>query len=65
MASSGKWIRSSFIWLALALVIVVIIVLFFRSSSDATPVDVSTLLNNLQTDILTASSTRSQSARTR
>jgi cell division protease FtsH len=51
MASSGKWLRSSFLWLILAAVIVVIIVLLFRSSSDSTSVDVSTLLNDLQTDI--------------
>src|SRR5579871_2322009 len=51
MASSGKWVRNSFIWLIIMLVIVVIIVLFFHSSSDTTTVDVSTLLNDLQTDI--------------
>ena len=51
MASSGKWVRNSFIWLIIMLVIVVIIVLFFHSSSDTTTVDVSTLLNDLQSDI--------------
>ncbi|HEV2581521.1 MAG TPA: AAA family ATPase, partial [Ktedonobacteraceae bacterium] len=51
MASSGKWIRSSFIWLVLAAVIVVIIILFFRTSTNSNQVDVSSLLNDLQTDI--------------
>src|SRR2546429_7162175 len=51
MTSSGKWLRNSFIWLVLALVIVLIIVLFFHSSSDTTSVNVSTILNDIQTDI--------------
>ena len=51
MTSSGKWLRNSFIWLVLALVIILIIVLFFRSSSDTTSVNVSTILNDIKTDI--------------
>ncbi len=51
MTSSGKWLRNSFIWLILALVIVLIIVLFFHSGSDATQVNVSTILNDIKTDI--------------
>ena len=51
MTSSGKWLRNSFIWLILALVVVLIIVLFFRSGSDATQVNISTILNDIKTDI--------------
>src|SRR5690242_17937020 len=51
MTSSGKWLRNSFIWLILALVVVLIIVLFFHSGSDATQVNVSTILNHIKTDI--------------
>ncbi len=51
MTSSGKWLRNSFIWLILALVVVLIIVLFFHSGSDATQVNVSTILNDIKTDI--------------
>ncbi|HEU0001129.1 MAG TPA: ATP-dependent zinc metalloprotease FtsH [Ktedonobacteraceae bacterium] len=51
MTSSGKWLRNSFIWLILALVIVLIIVLFFRTGSDTTQVNISTILNDIKTDI--------------
>jgi cell division protease FtsH len=51
MTSSGKWLRNSFIWLILALVVVLIIVLFFHSGSDTTQVNVSTILNDIKTDI--------------
>ena len=51
MTSSGKWLRNSFIWLILALVIVLIIVLFFHAGSDTTQVNISTILNNIKTDI--------------
>ncbi|HLX59236.1 MAG TPA: AAA family ATPase, partial [Ktedonobacteraceae bacterium] len=51
MASSGKWLRNSFIWLILALVIVLIIVLFFHPASNATQVNISTILNDIKTDI--------------
>ena len=51
MTSSGKWLRNSFIWLILALVIVLIIVLFFHSGSDTTQVNISTILNDINTDI--------------
>src|SRR5579884_4317661 len=43
MASSGKWLRNSFIWLLLALAIVLIIVFFFRPSSDTLSVGNGTL----------------------
>ncbi len=51
MSSSGKWLRTSFIWLILALALVLIIVVFFHPSSDTTSVNVSTILNNLKTDM--------------
>ncbi len=51
MTSSGKWLRNSFIWLILALVIVLVIVLFFHSGSDTTQVNISTILNDIKTDI--------------
>jgi cell division protease FtsH len=51
MTSSGKWLRNSFIWLILALLIVLIIVLFFHSGSDTTQVNISTILNDIKTDI--------------
>ncbi len=53
MSSSGKWLRTSFIWLVLALAIVLVIVVFFRPSSDTTPVNVSTILNDIRMDIST------------
>ncbi len=51
MSSSGKWLRTSFIWLILALALVLIIVVFFRPSSDTTTVNVSTILNDIKADI--------------
>ncbi len=51
MTSSGKWLRNSFIWLILALVIVLVIVLIFHSGSDTTQVNISTILNDIKTDI--------------
>ena len=51
MSSSGKWLRTSFIWLILALALVLIIVVFFRPSSDMTTVNVSTILNDIKVDI--------------
>ena len=51
MSTGGKWLRTSFIWLILALGLVLIIVVFFRPSSDTTPVNVSTILNGIKTDM--------------
>jgi cell division protease FtsH len=51
MSSSGKWLRTSFIWLVLALAVVLIIVVFFHPSSDTTTVNVSTILNDIKTDM--------------
>src|SRR5216683_2284441 len=51
MSSGGKWLRTSFIWLILALALVLIIVVFFRPSSDMTTVNVSTILNDIKADM--------------
>src|SRR5712671_3530645 len=51
MSSSGKWLRTSFIWLVMLLAIVLIIVLFFRSPSDTKSVNVSTILTDIKTDM--------------
>ncbi|HEX6478860.1 MAG TPA: ATP-dependent zinc metalloprotease FtsH [Ktedonobacteraceae bacterium] len=51
MSSSGKWLRTSFIWLVMLLAIVLIIVLFFRSPSDTRSVNVSTILNDIKRDM--------------
>lgn len=51
MSSSGKWLRTSFIWLVMLLAIVLIIVLFFRSPSDTKQVNVSTILSDIKTDM--------------
>jgi cell division protease FtsH len=49
--SSGKWIRTSFFWLLIALALVLIVVFVFRPTSDTTQVNVSTLLSHLKTDV--------------
>ena len=51
MSSSGKWLRTSFVWLILALAVVLVIVVFFRPPSDTTTVNVSTILNHIKTDM--------------
>ena len=51
MSSGGKWLRTSFIWLMIALAVVLIIFIFFRPSSDTNSVDVSTILNSIKTDM--------------
>ena len=51
MSSGGKWLRTSFIWLLLALALVLIIFVFFRPSSDTTSVNVSTILNDVKSDM--------------
>ena len=51
MSSSGKWLRTSFIWLILALALVLLIIVFFRPSSDTNPADVSTVLNHIKADM--------------
>jgi cell division protease FtsH len=51
MSSGGKWLRTIFIWLILVLALVLIIFVFFRPSSDTNPVNVSTILNHIRTDV--------------
>lgn len=51
MSNSGKWLRTSLIWLILVLAVVLIFVVFFRPSSDTTSVNVSTILNDIKTDM--------------
>src|SRR5947209_1242194 len=51
MSSSWKWLRTSFILLVMLLAIILIIVLFFRSPSDTRSVNVSTILNDIKTDM--------------
>ncbi len=51
MSSGGKWLRTSLIWLVLALALVLIIFVFFRPSSDTNSVNVSTILNDIKTDM--------------
>jgi cell division protease FtsH len=51
MSNSGKWLRTSVIWLIVALVVILVIVVFFRPSSDTTTVNVSTILNDIKTDM--------------
>ena len=50
MSSNGKWIRTSFILLLVTLAIILIVV-FFRSPSDTSSVNVSTILAHIKTDI--------------
>ncbi len=51
MSSSGKWLRTSFIWLILALALVLIIIVFFRPSPDTNTVTVSTILAHIKADM--------------
>src|SRR6266576_7334957 len=51
MSTGGKWLRTSFIWLILALELVFIIIVFFRPSSDTNSVNVSTILNDIKMDV--------------
>jgi len=50
MSSNGKWIRTSFILLLVTLAIILVVV-FFRSPSDTSSVNVSTILAHIKTDI--------------
>jgi len=51
MSSGGKWLRTSFIWLILALALVLIIIVFFRPSTDTNSVNVSTILSDIKLDM--------------
>src|SRR5918911_2400005 len=50
-ANNGKWLRTSFFWLLIALAVAVIAVFIFHPSSDTKTVNVSTVLNDIKTDI--------------
>jgi cell division protease FtsH len=51
MFSSGKWLRSSLIWLVVILALGLILVLFFRTPSNTQQITVSGMLANIKTDI--------------
>ncbi len=51
MSNNGKWLRTSFFWLLIALAIVVIAVFIFRPSPDTKSVNVSTLLTDIKSDL--------------
>ena len=50
MFSNGKWVRNS-IFLVLVVLAIVLVIVFFRSSSDAQSVTVSTILTDIKTDV--------------
>ena len=50
MSSSGKWIRTSFILLLIALAIILVVV-FFHSTTNTQSVNVSNILADIKTDI--------------
>src|SRR5579859_3333998 len=50
MSNSGKWLKTSFFWLLIALAIVLIFVFVFRQQSNAKQVNVSTILTDLKAD---------------
>ncbi|HLZ56209.1 MAG TPA: ATP-dependent zinc metalloprotease FtsH [Ktedonosporobacter sp.] len=50
MSNSGKWLKTSFFWLLIALAIVLIFVFFFRQQSNVAQVNVSTILTHLKDD---------------
>jgi cell division protease FtsH len=51
MPSSGRWLRTSFIVVLIALAVVLAIVLVFRPLSDTQAVNVSTILADIKTDM--------------
>ncbi len=51
MANNGKWLRTSLFWLLITLVVVVIAIFIFHSPSDTKSVNVSTILNDIKTDM--------------
>ncbi len=51
MSNNGKWLRASLFWLLITLAVVLIAVLIFRPQSDIKPVNVSTILSNIKTDM--------------
>jgi len=48
---NGKWLKASFFWLLITLAIVMGIVLIFRQPTDVKSVNVSTILNDIKTDM--------------
>ncbi len=51
MSLNGKWLKVSFFWLLVALAIVIVIVLIFRQPTEVKAVNVSTILNDIKTDM--------------
>jgi cell division protease FtsH len=51
MFSNGKWLRASFFWLLILLIIALAVVLFFHPATDATQVNVSTILSHIKEDM--------------
>jgi cell division protease FtsH len=51
MASNGRWLRTSFIWLLIVLAIVLVFVIFLHPASDTNQVNVSTMLADIKADM--------------
>jgi cell division protease FtsH len=51
MSIRGKWLKTGLFWLLILLILVLIIVFVFRPPSNIKPVNVTTLLTDLKTDI--------------
>jgi len=51
MTNNRKWLRPSVFWLLITLVVVGIVVYIFRPQTDTKPVNVSTILVDIKTDI--------------
>src|SRR5260370_34135672 len=51
MSNSGKWLKTSFFWLLVTLVVVIIILFVFRSPSNVSQVNVSTILTHVKQDM--------------
>ena len=51
MSNNWRWLRNSFISLVILTIIVLVISYLFRSSIETKPVDLSTILTDLKTDI--------------
>ncbi len=51
MSTNGKWLRTSLLWLLITLAVVLVAVLIFHPQSDVKPVNVSTILSDIKTDM--------------
>lgn len=51
MFRSGKWLRTSLIWLVVILVLGLVIVLFFRQPTDTQQVSITEMLGHIKSDI--------------